>query len=126
MKLLHKGFFINFKSMIRHKALDGRLDNREMFFLEESPGFTKTGCWVTPSGGNLRESAAENIPPFLMVRVKRCGKSVPRIWQQRRHGKPHRKQNRIGTARTALALQGFFQPDGSGWLLERLSNKPRR
>ena len=33
------------------------------------------------------------------VRVKRCGKSAPRRRQRRRHGKPHREQDRIGTAR---------------------------
>jgi hypothetical protein len=33
------------------------------------------------------------------VRVKGCGKSAPRRRQRRRHGKPHREQNRIGTAR---------------------------
>src|SRR3954462_11194508 len=32
------------------------------------------------------------------VRVKRCGKSAPRLRQRRRQGKPHREQNRIGTA----------------------------
>jgi hypothetical protein len=32
------------------------------------------------------------------VRVKRCGKSAPRLRQRKRHGKPHREQNRIGTA----------------------------
>jgi hypothetical protein len=29
------------------------------------------------------------------VRVKRCGKSAPRRWQQRRHGKPHTEQGQI-------------------------------
>ena len=33
------------------------------------------------------------------ARVKRCGKSAPRFRQRKRHGKPHREQNRIGTAR---------------------------
>jgi hypothetical protein len=32
------------------------------------------------------------------VRVKRCGKSAPRVRQRNRHGKPHREQDRIGTA----------------------------
>jgi hypothetical protein len=40
--------------------------------------------------GALRKTAA---------RVKRCGKSAPRWRQRRRHGKPHREQDRIGTAR---------------------------
>ena|GEM_PF-3919259 len=30
--------------------------------------------------------------------MKWCGKSAPRLWQQRRHGKPHREQDQIGTA----------------------------
>jgi hypothetical protein len=30
--------------------------------------------------------------------VKRCGKSAPRLRQRNRHGKPHREQDRIGTA----------------------------
>ncbi len=32
------------------------------------------------------------------ARVKRCGKSAPRPWQQGRQGKPHREQDRIGAA----------------------------
>ena len=31
---------------------------------EESPGFTRTQCQITSGGGNLRESATENIPPY--------------------------------------------------------------
>ncbi len=31
--------------------------------------------------------------------MKGWGKSPPRAWQQGRHGKPHREQNRIGMAR---------------------------
>jgi len=50
-------------------------------------------------GGDPRESATESKPPdFNQVRVKGCGKSAPRAWQQGRHGKPHREQNQIGTA----------------------------
>ena len=30
--------------------------------------------------------------------MKRCGKSAPRVRQRKRHGKPHREQDRIGTA----------------------------
>ena len=33
-----------------------------------------------------------------MARLKWCGKSAPRDWQQKRHGKPHREQDQIGTA----------------------------
>ncbi len=45
------------------------------------------------------ESAAENKPPVFLgisVRVKWCGKSAPRWWQQQRHGKPHLEQDQIG------------------------------
>jgi hypothetical protein len=33
-----------------------------------------------------------------MARVKWCGKSAPRLWQQRWQGKPHREQDQIGAA----------------------------
>jgi len=36
------------------------------------------------------------------ARVKRCGKSAPRLRQRRRQGKPHREQDRIGTATRAV------------------------
>lgn len=73
---------------------------------------------VTPAGGDPRESATENRPlrglsleyrvwslvipnsklqtPNSGVRVKRCGKSAPRLWQHKRHGKPHLEQDQIG------------------------------
>ena len=38
------------------------------------------------------------------VRVKGCGKSAPRLRQRRRHGKPHREQDRIGAARARRQL----------------------
>ena len=65
---------------------------------EESPDSTRQRCRVTPGRGNPRESATENKPPRTRsgVRVKRWGKSPPRFWQQRRSGKPHREQCRIG------------------------------
>ena len=44
------------------------------------------------------------------VRVKGWGKSPPRLWKQRRHGKPHREQNRIGMTRGAQALQPVSGP----------------
>lgn len=44
------------------------------------------------------------------VRVKGWGKSPPRLWQQRRHGKPHREQNRIGMTRIAKAVQPVSGP----------------
>ncbi len=60
-----------------------RLEGRMIAFKvlkEESPGSTERGCWITSSEGNLRESATENIPPAMLVRVKWCGKSAPRLW----------------------------------------------
>ncbi len=74
--------------------------------MEESPGSTGIRCRLTAGEGDLRESATENKPPGWMLakltaaspraRVKRCGKSAPRPWQQGRQGKPHREQDRIG------------------------------
>jgi hypothetical protein len=73
-------------------------------------------CRITSGGGDPRDSATENRPPRrplphpprlrggsggAAARVKRCGKSAPRLRQRRRHGKPHREQDRIGTARDA-------------------------
>ena len=52
---------------------------------------------LTTGGREPTESATENIPPSpCWVRVKWCGKSAPRRWQQRRHGKPRLKQDQIG------------------------------
>ncbi len=50
--------------------------------VEESPGSMETGWRLTAAGGDPRESATENRPPEgfgLTVRVKRCGKSAPRL-----------------------------------------------
>ena len=91
--------------------------------MEESPGSTGIRCRLTTGEGDLRESATENKPPgwmaaklaaaFTRARVKRCGKSAPRPWQQGWQGKPHREQDRIGAVggvrengrRGILALQ---------------------
>ncbi len=73
---------------------------------EESPGSSETRCRITSGGGNPRESATESKPPPGLapaVRVKGCGKSAPRAWQQERHGKPHREQDRIGATRPGPA-----------------------
>jgi len=60
-------------------------------------GLHRAGCQVTPGRREPTESAAESRPPFFgMVRVKGCGKSAPRRWQHRRHGKPHPEQGQIG------------------------------
>ncbi len=85
-------------------------------------------CRITSGGGDPRESATENEPPafalrgFGEVRVKRCGKSAPRFRQRSRHGKPHREQNRIGTAERAVResdnAAGRCQARRPGRLLE--------
>ncbi len=73
--------------------------------VEESPDSMKTRCRVTPGGGNPRDSATEKRrPAHAQVTVKRCGKSAPRVWQQPRHGKPHREQCQIGTSRCEPGL----------------------
>ena len=72
-------------------------------------------------GEQFRESATESIPPaFGSVRAKGCGKSAPRGWQQARHGKPHRVQDRIGVA------HGSVPTRHPGWLLERRSDPSPR
>ena len=76
---------------------------------EESPGSTETRCRVTPGGGDPRESATESSLPAgasgraCGSRVKGCGKSAPRRRQRRRHGKPHREQDQVGTTAPAAA-----------------------
>jgi hypothetical protein len=83
---------------------DGRSRYGRKVAGEESPGSIDIRCRITTGGGDPRDSATENEPlafalrGFGAVRVKRCGKSAPRFRQRKRHGKPHREQNRIGTA----------------------------
>src|SRR5690349_11273377 len=75
--------------------------------LEESPGSTETRCRITSGGGDPRESATESTPPTgsnARVRVKWCGKSAPRLRQRRRHGKPHREQDQIGTVHACFRV----------------------
>jgi len=88
--------------------------------MEESPGSTGIRCRLTAGGGDPRDSATENKPPVIgqpkQARVKRCGKSAPRLWQQRRQGKPHREQDRIGAAggfsggNPGEVTRGHFRP----------------
>lgn len=76
---------------------------------EESPGSMETRCRLMAGGGDPRESATESKPPrFTVARVKGWGKSPPRDWQQERHGKPHREQDRIGAVR-GETLEGCFR-----------------
>ena len=111
---------------ICHCQTAGRPLPRRASWTEESPGSTGTRCRLTAGGGDLRDSATENKPPVQdrsrasrpvpRVRAKRCGKSAPRAWQQGRHGKPHREQDRIGAAATVKGLaardesQGYSRP----------------
>ena len=53
------------------------------------PGNARAG---QPDGKRHRKHTA----PQVGVRSNRWGKSPPRLWQQRRHGKPHREQRQIG------------------------------
>src|SRR4051812_21045071 len=95
---------------------------------EESPGSIDIRCRITSGGGNPRESATENEPlptrKGRAARVKRCGKSAPRFRQRKRHGKPHREQNRIGTATRAVRESdnsaGRCQARRPGRLLEAM------
>ena len=64
------------------------------------PGNARRG---RPQGKCHREQTARRgrLRPGLRVRVKGCGKSAPRRRQRRRHGKPHREQDQIGTTAPA-------------------------
>ena len=100
---------------------------------ESGGGRGKSGLHGTTVPGNarrlfasgVRESATESIPPaFGSVRAKGCGKSAPRGWQQARHGKPHRVQDRIG-ASLGFKSWGLFRLDArvgclSGEAIRRL------
>ena len=100
----------------RVSRLDGRSGKHRKVAGEESPGSMDIRCRITTGGREPRESATESRPPHPTclsrlagkareagaVRVKGCGKSAPRLRQRRRHGKPHREQDRIGTARRLL------------------------
>ncbi len=55
-----------------------------------------------PQGKCHRERTASPPRKGGGARVKRCGKSAPRVRQRNRHGKPHREQDRIGTATWAV------------------------
>ncbi len=60
------------------------------------------------------------------VRVKGCGKSAPRFWQQKWQGKPHPEQDQIGMSRPVQAGQVRFHTGHSGWLLEASGNRRPR
>jgi len=60
------------------------------------PGNARRG---RPQGQCHRKQTAHlRARALRRVRVKRCGKSAPRSWQQERQGKPHQEQRQIGVA----------------------------
>ena len=59
-----------------------------------------------PQGKCHRKQTARHASA-CRVRVKGCGKSAPRPWQQGWQGKPHREQNRIGAAFQACLRTRF-------------------
>ncbi len=93
---------------------------------EESPGSMEIRCRVTPGGvtpGIVPQKAdrPSSVPLSRSgrddgVRVKGWGKSPPRRWQHRRHGKPHWEQNRIGTAHQPERADNQFPDQPSGWV----------
>ena len=88
-------------------------DRARLRVREESPGSTQSRCQLMAGGGDPRESATESKPPaFAQVRVKGCGKSAPRAWQQGRHGKPHRVQDREGRPGASGPRCGCAPPFG--------------
>src|SRR6201999_4187912 len=55
-----------------------------------------------PQGQRHRNDTAYR--PKAAARLKWCGKSAPRPWQQEWQGKPHREQDQIGTARDVFRI----------------------
>lgn len=81
----------------------------------------KSGLHKATVPGNARPGKLEGqrhrnqTSRLVWVKVKRRGKSSPRPWQQGWHGKPHREQCQIGTARRKARTSW---PSGPGWQLE--------
>ncbi len=65
---------------VRSVTFDGELTRQSLLSngSRGKSGLHRAECQVTPGGRESTESAAENIPPTLSVRVKWCGKSAPR------------------------------------------------
>ncbi len=59
---------------------------------EESPSIKRTGCWLTASGGDPRESATEINRLRNWVRMERWCKRPPLGWRYPRLCKPHLMQ----------------------------------
>ena len=100
--------------------LDGRCPARDGgksgLHGETAPDNVRRG---RPQGKRHRKQTAFGSPK---VRVKGSGKSAPRGRRRKRHGKPRREQNRIGTT-------GFYPASPGrrpGWLHETAGNgRPR-
>lgn len=97
--------------------LDGRCRLRlRPRAVEESPGSMETGWRLTAAGGDPRDSATENKPPAGLrpgaVRVKRCGKSAPRVLVTgaARQTPPGARPNRGGRVRGNPARRRVFTP----------------
>ena len=77
--------------------------------------------------GKVPQKANRPTPARVTARVKRCGKSAPRFRRRKRHGKPHREQDRIGTARRRKRRPGPVSGSGRpGRLLEAPGNRRPR
>ena len=97
------------KRLRRVRWPDGRGGRKSV---EESPGSTKDTVTDNirrgrPQGQRHRNDTAYR--PKAAARLKWCGKSAPRLRRRRRHGKPHREQDQIGTAGDL----SFGSPSGS-------------
>jgi hypothetical protein len=98
-------YFPNRPETTRQSGVRGSGDRCVVYHGEESPGSAEQRCRVTPGGIGASFQIQGKVPQklnrlgFGQARAKRCGKSAPRDGQPERHGKPHREQDRIGTAR---------------------------
>jgi len=63
---------------------------------DESPSIKRTGCWLTASGGDSRESATEINRQTCLVRMERWCKRPPLDWRWSRLCKPHLMQGQKG------------------------------
>ena len=78
------------------------------------PGNARRGVTRGKAPQKTDRLARIGQPIHTRVRVKRWGKSPPRDGQPDWHGKPHREQCQIGTARKASGTRGRFSPSRSG------------
>src|SRR5438552_16689216 len=99
------------RSLVRWVRPSGQ-DCRGGASLRGKSGLHRARWWVTPTGRKPRESATESKPPMAsspqgrgdQARVKRWGKSPPRVRRRTWHGKPHLEKGHIeedGTGRKA-------------------------